>query len=210
MGAIPLSHTTNICVVCGPVRANVCCYPPGVTERPDGDPLGARRPPLPSTPDSHAAPPPAGVRRLGWGIAAVGAVAVVSLLLQLVPTASRAWRSTDAPSRSELAVCARLSRDVNEDLVAVLGTGGVFDSLGWVDSEEHRRRAVRALERADETLVEVWRCYENLPGEEAGEAAIQHARLVLADWLLLYEDAGIRESVPGWYDMAVAVRLLGS
>ena len=135
-------------------------------------------------------------------------MAAASLLLQIMPVVSRARSSTEPPSRAELTVCAALSRAVYEDLAPALGDGSGFDTLGWVLDEEHRRRALRAIERADDALLDVVDCYEDLPGAHAGESDAHKARDVLVDWYLLYEDAAPRDTLPNWYDLVVAVNLL--
>ena len=166
------------------------------------DPLAVQRSSLPSpdrVPALTTTTPP--LRRFGWAMTAIAVTAAASLVLQLVPLFAA---GETAPSRAQLAVCAQLSRDAYEDLAAALGTR----PLGWVESEEDRRRALRALERADEALLEVLGCYEDLPGAQIGETSIQEARIVLAEWSLLYQEAGIREPKPGWHDLAVTVKLL--
>ena len=171
-------------------------------ENTDVDPLAVQRPSSPS-PDNATvlatSTPP--LRRFGWAMTAIAVTAAASLVLQLVPLFAA---GATAPSRAQLAVCAQLSRDAYEDLAAALGTR----TLGWVESEEDRRRALRALERADEALLDVLECYEDLPGAQPGETSIQEARIVLAEWSLLYQEAGIREPKPDWHDLAITVKLL--
>ena len=173
-----------------------------MAENTDVDPLAVQRPAQPS-PDHGAASatPTPPLRRFGWAMTAIAVTAAASLVLQLVPLLAA---GTTTPSRSQLAVCAQMSRDAYEDLAAALGTR----ALGWVESEEDRRRALRALERADEALLGVLGCYEGLPGARTGETSVQEARIVLAEWSLLYQEAGIREPKPEWHDLAITVKLL--
>ena len=140
-----------------------------------------------------------------WGVA-VMALLVGNLVCSGWLAYSLTRPADHAVSHQQLVGCAEVAQAGYDEMAVALGS----DSLGWfmpVTDEIQRDRVLRAVSRADDKLVEAWRCYDDIDGADTARNQIDAARVLLADAALLYESIALHEPIPDWYLLKLGVNI---